>query len=62
MINKSEVMKENNANKAKLTGVAREVYLRGIARLSKAVEVAEKGNKGRGYVIKSLTSTATVKK
>jgi len=60
-MNKSEVMKEANANKAKLTGVAREVYLRGIARLSKAVEVAEKGNNGRGYVFKAPTTEATKK-
>lgn len=59
MMSKSEAMKEANANKAKLSGTAREVYLRGIARLSKAVEVAEKGNGGRGYELRTAAKEVT---
>ena len=45
-------MKEANADKAKLTGVARDIYLLGRASLSKCVVVAAKGNKGKGYVVR----------
>ena len=48
---KSEEMKIAAANKAKLQGLAREVYLRGFARLSKAKDVAERGNGGKGFVL-----------
>jgi hypothetical protein len=54
MQSKSEQMKIANANRAGLSGVARDVYLRGIARLSKAQEVADKGNNGKGYVVPCL--------
>ena len=46
---KSMEMKLNNANKAKLSPVARQVYLQGYASLSKAEDVAAKGNEGRGF-------------
>ena len=48
---KSQIMKKANADKAKLKGVARDVYLNGVARLSKCEEVARKGNKGKGYIV-----------
>lgn len=42
-MSKSQKMKEKNANNAKLSLVAREIYMLGIARLSKAEEVASSG-------------------
>ena len=56
---KSQAKKEANANRLKLGHPAREIYLRGIARLGKAEEVASKGNGGRGYVLPVLTKTTT---
>ncbi len=45
-----------NANKNKLSSGARQVYLQGFARLSKAEEVAMKGNAGRGFRTQFLFS------
>jgi len=55
----SQAKKEANANRVKLSPTAREIYLRGIARLGKAEEVASRGNGGRGYILPSLTKTTT---
>jgi len=43
--------KLGNADKKKLKGVAREVYLQGFAGLSKCEDVAAKGNEGRGFKV-----------
>ena len=51
---KSAEMKLNNANKAKLSPIARQVYLQGYASLSKAEGVAAKGNEGRGFVLPNV--------
>ena len=42
-------MKLENAEKHKLKGVSRIIYLEGIARLSKCDDVARKGNQGKGF-------------
>ena len=45
-------MREANLERAGLRGVARSLYKTGLVRLSKAEEVASKGNQGSGYVIR----------
>ena len=40
-----------NADKKKLTGMAREVYLQGFAGLSNCEDVAARGNEGRGFKV-----------
>ncbi len=54
---KSQAKKEANADRLRLGHPAREIYLRGIARLGKCEEVASKGNGGRGFILPSLTKT-----
>ena len=56
---KSTEMKLNNANRAKLSPVARQVYLQGYASLSKAEGVAAKGNEGRGFVLPNVVVAKT---
>ena len=56
---KSTEMKLNNANRAKLSPVARQVYLQGYASLSKAEGVAAKGNEGRGFHLPSVVVAKT---
>ena len=51
---KSTEMKLNNANRAKLSPTARQVYLQGFASLSKAENVAAKGNEGRGFTLPNV--------
>ena len=51
---RSQRDRERNADKARLSSTAREIYIRGIARLGKAEEVARSGNSGSGYVIRGL--------
>ncbi len=46
---KSQAKKIINANKAKLSHAARQVYLHGLARLCNAEAVAASGNRGRGF-------------
>lgn len=53
-MNKSLEMKTQNAKKASLSQVAREIYLRGLASLSKCEEVATKGNDGQGFFLRPL--------
>ncbi len=48
-----------NANKAKLSGTAREIYLQSIASLSKCEAVAERGNNGKGYYLKTFIKKET---
>lgn len=45
-----------NADKKKLKGPARDIYLLGLASLSKCEEVAEKGNGGKGFVVPVIVS------
>ena len=45
-----------NAEKKKLKGLARDIYLLGIASLSRCEEVAQKGNSGRGYKLPVIVS------
>jgi hypothetical protein len=45
-----------NAEKKKLKGLARDIYLLGIASLSRCEEVAQKGNSGRGYKLPVIIS------
>lgn len=45
-----------NADRKKLKGLAREVYLQGFAKLGKCEEVAEKGNGGRGFKLPVIIS------
>ncbi len=56
---KSTEMKLNNANRAKLSPVARQVYLQGYASLSKAEGVAAKGNEGRGFHLPNVVVAKT---
>ena len=56
---KSTEMKLNNANKAKLSPIARQVYLQGYASLSKAEGVAAKSNEGRGFHLPSVVVAKT---
>ena len=45
-----------NAEKKKVKGLARDIYLLGIASLSKCEEVAQKGNSGRIYKLPVIVS------
>ena len=56
---KSTEMKLNNANRAKLSPTARQVYLQGYACLSKAEAVAAKGNEGRGFILPNVVVART---
>ena len=56
---KSTTMKLNNANRAKLSPTARQVYLQGYASLSKAENVAAKGNEGRGFILPNVVVAKT---
>jgi len=49
--NKSEEMKIENARKAGLRGVARDVYLAGLSGLNNCKEFVKRGNNGRGFVM-----------
>ena len=46
-------MKLGNAERQKLRGIPRLIYLQGIARLSKCEDVARKGNQGKGYYLQN---------
>ena len=46
-------MKLLNAEKHKLKGIPRLIYLQGIARLSKCEDVARKGNQGKGFYLQN---------
>ena len=46
---KSWQMRLNNADKAKLSTIARQVYLQGLTSLSRAEEFVTKGNGGKGF-------------
>ena len=46
-------MKLENAEKQKLRGIPRLIYLQGIARLSKCEDVARKGNQGKGFYLQN---------
>ena len=46
-------MKLGNAEKHKLRGIPRLIYLQGIARLSKCEDVARKGNQGKGFYLQN---------
>ena len=56
---KSTEMRLNNANRAKLSPVARQVYLQGYASLSKAEGVAAKGNESRGFILPNVVVNLT---
>jgi hypothetical protein len=56
---KSTEMKLNNASRAKLSPTARQVYLQGFARLSKAEDLAAKGNDGRGFILPNVVVANT---
>ena len=58
----SLAMKIANASKAKLKGVARQVYLDGFASLKNCEKVAMNGNQGRGFYIAKVTNPEYVKK
>jgi hypothetical protein len=45
-----------NVERKKLKGPARDIYLLGLASLSKCEEVAEKGNGGKGYRVPVIVS------
>ena len=49
----SQRMKLLNAEKHKLKGIPRLIYLQGIARLSKCEDVARKGNQGKGFYLQN---------
>ena len=46
-------MKLQNAERQKLRGIPRLIYLQGIARLSKCEDVARKGNQGKGFYLQN---------
>ena len=49
-------MKLLNAEKHKLRGIPRLIYLQGIARLSKCEDVARKGNQGKGFYLQNKST------
>ena len=49
-------MKSINADKKKLKGIARLVYIEGYASLSKCEKFAERGNAGRGFYIAKVVN------
>ena len=53
---KSHTMKSINADKKRLKGIARLVYLEGYASLSKCEKFAERGNAGRGFYIAKVVN------
>ena len=52
----SLICKVANADKAKLKGVARQVYLEGFASLKNCEKVAQNGNQGRGFYIAKVVN------
>ena len=52
----SLISKVANADKAKLKGVARQVYLEGFASLKNCEKVAQNGNQGRGFHIAKVVN------
>ena len=52
----SLVSKIANAEKARLKGVARQVYLDGFASLKNCEKVAQNGNQGRGFYIAKVVN------
>ena len=57
----SLTMKIVNAEKARLKGPARQVYLDGFASLKNCEKVAMSGNQGRGFYIAKVTNPEYVK-
>ena len=55
-------MKIVNASKAKLKGVARQVYLDGFASLKNCEKVAQNGNQGRGFYIAKVVNAEFAEK
>ena len=53
----SLAMKIANAEKARLKGVARQVYLDGFASLKNCEKVAMNGNQGRGFYIAKIVNS-----
>jgi hypothetical protein len=53
---KSMKMRIVNADRAKLGIIAKQIYLQGMAGLSKAEKVASEGNDGRGFVLKNTVA------
>ena len=52
----SLAMKIDNAGKARLKGMARQVYLEGFASLKNCERVAQNGNQGRGFYIAKVVN------
>ena len=52
----SLISKIANAEKARLKGVARQVYLDGFASLKNCEKVAQNGNQGRGFYIAKVVN------
>ena len=52
----SLAMKIDNAGKARLKGMARQVYLEGFASLKNCEKVAQNGNQGRGFYIAKVVN------
>lgn len=52
----SLISKVANAEKARLKGVARQVYLDGFASLKNCEKVAQNGNQGRGFHIAKVVN------
>ena len=52
----SLVSKIANAEKARLKGIARQVYLDGFASLKNCEKVAQNGNQGRGFYIAKVVN------
>ena len=53
---RSLAMKIDNASKARLKGMARQVYLEGFASLKNCERVAQNGNQGRGFYIAKVVN------
>ena len=53
---KSMKMRLVNADRSNLSVIAKQIYLQGFARLSKAEKVAAEGNDGRGFVLKNTVA------
>ena len=58
----SLAMKIDNAGKARLKGMARQVYLEGFASLKNCEKVAQNGNQGRGFYIAKVVNKEFVEK
>ena len=56
------ISKVANADKAKLKGIARQVYLDGFARLKNCEKVAMNGNQGRGFYIAKVVNSEFAEK